>query len=419
MRGQSGSPIIIKGSSAVIGTQVYGLGDRNTASVIRGEYGNSYNAYQTAINASSTTGNGSSGNGLPRRNAPIVDNSEIEIEGFIDVLRKVGRAIGSQASSATLAADQASKGHIDVVIAGTALGVVSTAARRDQATQVSESQYRQCACRAIMAEAALQAVLRMDSQEAQDYGVMKKMGDIYSVNQNIISKVAPALAPSFTDPALSLAVSDDKQAERESRAPFPTIITDTAKRLDGSIGMTGEIQDESKGVAQPSLEAFSPLSKDLHHIAIENGESPESIKFLDEVSSASDKAGPTDLRNLGSCLETITTHSASIKSPGALQPDEMTLFQRAFLGEAALQTIDSMSSEVRVHGFTDLLHDVQTKIAPALGERIAERMPDLIESLNTLIEKVNSGNKAPLAPAPVPILRRPAKSILDLLNGSS
>jgi hypothetical protein len=242
------------------------------------------------------------------------------------------------------------------------------------------------------------------------------MGDIYGSNQNIIGKLASALAPSLMDPALRLAVSDDKQVEREQQGSFPTIVSDTTEKSDGSTGKIDEIQDGSKPAVQPSLQPSSPFAKELHESAIANGASADSIKFLDEVSSASDKAGVTDLSNLGSFLETITAHPTGIKSPDALQSDHITLCQRALLGEAALQTITSMPSEVRVNGFFDFMRDTVTKIGPKVGAKVAERIPDMIESLAPLVEKVNSGNKAPLAPEPVPILRRPTKSILDLLN---
>jgi hypothetical protein len=402
----------------VIGTSVYGLGTRNTASVIRGEFGNFYTAYRTAIHASSTTRNASLETALPSPNTPAVENAEIEIEGFIDVMKKIARVIGSQVSPATLAADSSSNGPLGGITAGTALCIVSAAAKDDHASQVSSLQYRQFACRAVMAEAALQAVLRMDPAEANEYGVIKKMGDIYSSNQNMIGNLASALAPSL-DSALRLAVSDDKQVEGEQQAPFPAIASDPIKTPDGSIGKTDEVHDVSKSAVQPDPQPSSSFAKDLHDSAIANGASAESLEFLDEVSSASDKAGVTDLSNIGSCLETIAAPPAGINSLDALQPDHITLCQRAFLGEAALQTITSMPSEVRVNGFFDFMRDTVTKIGPKVGAKVAERIPALIESLTPLVEKVNSGNKAPLAPEPVPILGRPVRSILDrLTNGS-
>ncbi|KAF5575447.1 glutamyl endopeptidase [Fusarium subglutinans] len=59
--GQSGSPVLIDGQNTSIGTNVYGLGTRNSASVIRGEYGNYYKSMVDALSSTEapvTTRNG-------------------------------------------------------------------------------------------------------------------------------------------------------------------------------------------------------------------------------------------------------------------------------------------------------------------------------------------------------------------------
>ncbi|KAF5637168.1 glutamyl endopeptidase [Fusarium sp. NRRL 52700] len=47
--GQSGSPVLIDGQNTSIGTNVYGLGTKNSASVIRGKYGNYYKGMVDAL----------------------------------------------------------------------------------------------------------------------------------------------------------------------------------------------------------------------------------------------------------------------------------------------------------------------------------------------------------------------------------
>ncbi|KAF5230824.1 hypothetical protein FANTH_13675 [Fusarium anthophilum] len=49
--GQSGSPVLIDGQNTSIGTNVYGLGTRNSASAIRGKYGNYYKSMVDALSS--------------------------------------------------------------------------------------------------------------------------------------------------------------------------------------------------------------------------------------------------------------------------------------------------------------------------------------------------------------------------------
>ncbi|KAF9766740.1 hypothetical protein IL306_000813 [Fusarium sp. DS 682] len=127
--GQSGSPVLIKGRNISIGAHVYGLGTKNSASVIRGQYGNYYKGMSNAVESTELAVATVHGIGYITINGTedlIPEESAGDEDSFWDTFSHVVN-IGAKIDSAVLQVGTPFLGPIGApvaAVAGTGLSVI-------------------------------------------------------------------------------------------------------------------------------------------------------------------------------------------------------------------------------------------------------------------------------------------------------
>jgi hypothetical protein len=344
---------------------------------------------------------------------PALKAAEPEAEEFFDVMKAIA-GIGLKVPAPYLISGSPFKGPIGIpmtAVAGMATRVVGKTMEQGSSTQLFGLWYRECACRAIMAEAALQAVLRMDARQAHEYGFFRQMEDAHKSSQHIVGKVATALTPYLLEPALRLAVFDDRAIEGQYQ-PYPTLVNDSTLTTDGN---------DAKSATISSPQPSKLLAKNLQKVAIARGESDEFVNFLGGILDIMDNAGPLTLSTFGDRLQNTTSDLTKIISIEALQPHFRVLCQRALIGDAALRTIIDMPDHARVEA--EIL-DSMLDTVELIGRKIIEIAPGMTRSLGPLIEQMRVSVKpGPSLPGQTnsedklgAASRRPGRSVLNLLT---
>ncbi|KAF5649355.1 glutamyl endopeptidase [Fusarium sp. NRRL 52700] len=222
--GQSGSPILISGESKSIGVASYGTGTRNTATVFRGRFGTYLSAMSGVMYALERGPAGSEDiryittDGRPEgstREEPLSDGRT-----FWEIFKKV-TSVGQTIDRSVLQTGSPFLGQVGspiAAVAGTALGVMSKLGT-DPSINISSAHvnYRQCATRAVLAEAAMQTVLKMDPHKANDLKIFDKMEDQFPETKDAIPRVAKLITPGIVESALRLSVNAQAAGEDISR----------------------------------------------------------------------------------------------------------------------------------------------------------------------------------------------------------
>ncbi|KAI0456466.1 trypsin-like serine protease [Xylaria acuta] len=256
--GQSGAPVIRKtANQVVIGTHVYGSGDKNQASVI-GKYGNDYDSLISVltkrhpivgthaginlVKPSSPTSNGalSMTTVQPLLKAPIFHTTGLitverppngeQTEGFFDVFKKVAGIVGNVGQHALPLVSPllGPAGGPVSAIAGAALGALANACAESamDGTMAPLNNTERVATgtmeRAILAEASLQAVLKMEDNAVTNK-IMNNMERTYTSLAPNVKYIAPKLAPGLLSSVSKFNVKKSfwQQEEELSRRHSP------------------------------------------------------------------------------------------------------------------------------------------------------------------------------------------------------
>src|SRR3569833_114280 len=247
--GQSGAPVIRKQRSAddpdhytVIGTHVYGYGDKNQASPIGAIHGNNYDNYVAAF--SQEFPKAGDIDGIPlvrpvaspstRASVPPVDGStanpgqigafsqtgfqpnqqQSDPESiFNDILKGVGSTV-AQVGSIALPLVSSRLGVFGgpvSVLAGAglqALGKACAESTLDTGATVDGSVVVPAGAieRAVLAESTLQAVCRLPQDHAVTRKLLGDMKQTFTAQAPSVKNLAPKLAPGLVQHALTLAV---------------------------------------------------------------------------------------------------------------------------------------------------------------------------------------------------------------------
>ncbi|KAI0546553.1 trypsin-like serine protease [Xylaria curta] len=279
--GQSGAPVIRKtGNQVAIATHVYGSGDKNQASVI-GKYGNDYDllisvltkrypvigTYEGAkiVNPSSSTSNGAPPTTpvQPLSKTPVFNSTgfitverssqEEQAEGFLDVLKKVG-SVASTIGQHALPFISPLLGPVGgpvSAIAGAALGTLANACAESamDGTVAPLNNTGRAATgaveRAVLAEASLQAVLKMENNDVTKK-IINNMQKTYTNLAPNVKHIAPKLAPgllssvSKINTKKSFLQHEEGLSRRQARRPLGGDWTESS--FDSNDFVTGMMQ---------------------------------------------------------------------------------------------------------------------------------------------------------------------------------
>ncbi|KAK3492025.1 uncharacterized protein B0T23DRAFT_132759 [Neurospora hispaniola] len=291
--GQSGAPVLkfkFSGSrvvpDAVIGTHCYGGSGNNSASVIGGQYGNDYKALLA---------------GLPKNGSPLVtdisqgilgvkpvDQVDLdEAEGFLDVLKDIGRVVAPIAQQGLSFASPflGPLGGPVSAIGGIALGALSKVCEESALDEDQAPSYKLedgIAQRAVLAEAALQTVLRMERSPANKR-IMDNMQAKYKgsrFDSEKANKLGTKLVPLLSQAGLHLAINENLATGRKQVSGVKKVPKPTGPEADGLEAGDPQIAGFINAVTQTEVKQYTSVGK------IDDAES----EFFDNLSAFIGKA---------------------------------------------------------------------------------------------------------------------------------
>ncbi|KAF4977236.1 hypothetical protein FZEAL_6219 [Fusarium zealandicum] len=377
--GQSGSPVLIDQKNTAIGVHVYGLGTKNSASVIRGKYGNYFKDLTSAMGGPGPVTTAGNGIGyIQVQGKPESELEEVplaEEESFWDTVSQVVN-VGSNIGGAVLQAGTPFLGPIGAPIAavvGTALCVVSKLT--DQGSEASfetgnpQAYYKQHATRAILGEAALQTVLKMNMEQLGRYKVYAKMKDHYGKTRNLVPRVARIIAPAITEPALRIAVETQAPTTRAC-ASYPKL-PETESSFDSvqKPFVEGLLEQCKPSSSQPTPEQedFFGFLTNIVHTAVS-----VATPVIGAISAIADVVGAAE--------------DSFVSDPTYMSSHMEVLCHRALLGEAALQALmDVPTNEIQQEGFFgDLVSTVKT-----IASTVIKVAPTVIKTVTPIVNAIN------------------------------
>ena len=419
----------------VIGTHVYGAGTNNHASAI-GKNGNDYDTMLKAFTAQLPTisesrgiklvklADGASNPFTPQTSTGFQQSGFTpkaageEEEGFFDVFRDVSRFVAG--ALPTVAPFLGPIGGPIAAVAGTAINAL--AGRAESAFDDPEAATRGITDRAVLAEAALQTVLKMEHGPVLEkvVGDMKKT---YTVHAPNIKLIAPKIAPTLFDAAQTINAGGQynyKNAGPRATLPPRRIQTDGSESAFGTSDFAaGLLQREARPlVGEEGF--FDGLSTIIN----------TGLRIAKPLLREGAKVGLGLLSNaLGaeSAWDQPTVPAEHIKAAELVS-------KRAILGEAALQALDKLNkrelTEVRLshdahgnpavnsseEGFFDNFLSVVQKIGTVAKAAAPHVLKAVVPIVTTVLSK-KSGAESLLALPRANLRKKP--SLAEMLTDGS
>ncbi|KAH6886854.1 hypothetical protein B0T10DRAFT_442993 [Thelonectria olida] len=392
-------------------------------SLQKGSNGSGY----SGMNGASGNGyNGLNGGGFPSIGHTISQNpavstrlTESEEEGFMDIFKKVAR-IGSKILPVASPLLGPVGGLLGPAVGGI-LGSLGAESGMDSNPDTNAS-----AERAILAEAALQAVLSSEHTEGLEE-VVSKMQSIWRIGAPRIDALASALTPIFTECGLELAthrlekgsgslgqesVLEPHRRDLGVSLPESAIGGEEAAFIQGLMGPTRALAGE-----EGMFDWLGPVLKQAALVA---------KPIVSQVASAAITSAAKKLKNSIGAESTISAPLSTNEEATKI------LLHRAVLADTALQALMTLPREKlnqlkpanqesgEAEGIFDFMKTAVQKIGPIAldtAKSAAKKyLPRLIDSASQTI----SGKLGLQPEAIVPVRGLVRKqSFLDVLNGKS
>ncbi|KAF4499130.1 hypothetical protein FAGAP_4723 [Fusarium agapanthi] len=353
--GQSGSPILISGESKAVGVASYGTGTRNTATVFRGGFGTYLSAMSGVMYALDRDPPGSENiryitiDGRPEGSAR--EETVSDGKAFWVIFKKVA-SVGQTIDHSVLRTGSPFLGQVGspiAAVAGTALGVMSKLGA-DASIDIDSVHvnYRQCAARAVVAEAAMRTVLKMDLHKANDFRIFDKMEDQFPETKDVVPRVAKLITSGIVESALRVSINAQAAGEDMSRL-YPKL-----PLKNGSLS----------GEAKLFVDAFARYTN--------QGNTNEMSEFLGSIVETALSTGPPNIngiiRAIGESELSVTDMSNHVE----------ILCHRAMIGDTCLQALIAIPLDQWMqNGLFD--HFVST--VGKIGRTVIEVAPVVIQDI--------------------------------------
>ncbi|KAL9111829.1 MAG: hypothetical protein Q9187_007870, partial [Circinaria calcarea] len=391
--GNSGSPVIRKPDMASIGVHVLG-GNPNSASVISGPYGNSFDALGAALNVkqkgsqgdSEATVDGNEADWLSWITIPIkeqfsggeadmpaeqdtgchdkeTDHSETTTptgqpdsesgsdEEFFNFIRKALRVAGPMG-----------------MIASAGLSVAGKLLARKKESAIDEAySFDGVAERALLGEAALAAVVQLGPSKCKNLGIFKRMQPTIRNLQPIYRRAGPAIIPFVMERAWRMTAAPtmltaEKSAEEPIELPRPVHSADTntvvfGPRLD--VNSEAFVEKLTESLSAEGTEAFADTESGIGTII------GRAIRVAGPVLGGPALAGI--VRVVGRLVEADLDQDteAEFNNPESSAYTYNAMTQRAIAGEAALGALLQTPVEVlEQEGFWNKINGPLIKYGP-------------------------------------------------------
>ncbi|KAL5590617.1 hypothetical protein FOBRF1_014174 [Fusarium oxysporum] len=424
--GQSGAPVLrnSNGRLHAIGTHSYGGGgfDSNSGTTIGNPHGNNYDdlislfdkrtifgdigrvqVVQTQDRTTSMNEPYGLSKGYPGR---AFETPRFDEESFFDTLKSVAH-VGRDAFPVASPFLGSIGGHLSAV-AGTLLGSLTESALSQSTDIVAHGP----AERAVLAEAALQAVLASEHDEYVTE-VINKMGQFWKAGAPKADTLAPAITPILAQCSVELSnqvapeTEDSKGPYFRDRRRLEVDITESAAMNGGAAFIQGILGPTRQ------LEGGRDVAQWL---------GPVLITAVSESKPLTSKPASAVLSGLGR----LDREELSIESSTSSANEDATriLIKRAVLADAALQAVMSLPRERLdrfrpvdgdgdVTGIFDFMKDVVQKLGP-IALDVAKRTA--IKFGPRLISAASWKSPGPDTQVPPPPQRMKKPSMMDYLN---
>ncbi|KAF7355689.1 ATP synthase f1 [Mycena sanguinolenta] len=422
--GQSGAPVLSKTPAGLIaiGTHCYGAGNgeaKNTGNSIGGQWGNDYNLLISVFDLEhSNHPQQHRGPSEKPKTNPVADPQlpvhPEHVESLVDVLGKIARIGGPiiQAGSSLL-------GPMGKLVTSAAGGLIGALAGQESTMEALVKGRRSTdiiapgvAERAVLAEASLQAVLRLMEQGDANDPVIKKvvhhMAHNYTYCAPKIGGLSSCLAPQLTECALDIA------AQRLNRAltePHQEAVFEPLPRKP----LTGLPSTESSGKQEAFIECLLSPTCPLR------GGEEGAFDFLGTLlMKAVSFAQPIVSQAANAVVNNVLPQATlSPVSPGNAEAADL-IFTRALVADTAVSALMSLTREEldtlkikrsaqeagteQQEGIVDFIKTTMQQIGPfALGTAksvITRFAPVLIDiAANKLKEKISPSKGSEATPS--------------------
>jgi hypothetical protein len=354
------------------------------------------------------------------------DYENHEAEGFFDILKQVGRVVGG-----TIPIASPLLGIIGgpiAAVAGSVLNNLAAESSFDVSSDLSTTGRAAGATeRAILAEAALQAVLKLPSDSLTAQKVLGDMKNTYTTHAPNLKDIAPKIAPILVQSAIRIK-GDQNYIGKLSGG----------QRTLPARPLTGVAHAEASFGSNDFLACMLAPTKPVDGEAEMFGHLGPLIdigtKFATPLLGQAAQKG---LGMLGGLLKESAFTSESNFADGDLKATEL-ISKRALLGEAALQAFSKLNKaeleELKIvdtqedsyeEGFIDFIKSSVQKIG-GIVRQVAPRVIETVMPIAIGAMKKTSQSGPSVAghlnvpPGPAPVLRKKASSsILDDLNNGN
>jgi hypothetical protein len=333
------------------------------------------------------------GNGFHTDHSNRIDHSvslsTMSEEGFLDFLKQGIKIGGPIIDNVLKGGLPKALGPLGGSISALASIALSTAGRLAESgfdeSDMGKAPAEGSAERAIMAEAAFQAMMKMDHQTLAEEGFFTDMWETVRRVAPVIMQVAPQVIEAATKPALQTAVKSFGQVQKNSAEGF---------------------YDGPKATSKPKSFKSNGYNGHTHHLPARG---PEAFLARFEAAASQGEEGlfddifsiaKTAVRTAGPVLVKVAEHglpllknllAESSFEDGQSEPTEgfHGIRERAILAEAALQAAMKARPEVlEEEGFFSTMIDVFHKVAPV----VAKAAPIVIKNVIPIVSNLMGGS---------------------------
>ncbi|TDZ31010.1 Glutamyl endopeptidase [Colletotrichum spinosum] len=449
--GQSGAPILQVADNRLvsIGTHCYGGGgdDSNSGNSIGGPYGNNYHALLALFDSSEfppaqrhgmklltadpsarprgerLNGNGhgngyNNGTGTGTGNGNGYNGSEgtgSDEEGFFDIIRSIAKVAGPVVSTVTPFLGPIG-GPVGAV-AGTilsAVGGAESAIIEGNASGVVENSITSGAAeRAVLAEASLQALLKLEhSPETAE--LLRSISSKYSAFRPKLDAIAQVTQPQLTECGLMLAHQQIARIHERGVIGIQESEIELPRQQLKGVGSNSVYDQQQQGrqtaFVQGLLAPTRPVSGEEGFFDLLGPVLSKGISFAKPfIAGAAQGALSGVIGRLGGGAES----SLDAPAPGTHEHATRLAFKRAAAAEAALQTLMALPGEkldrLRVNdpqggeeGFFDVIKAGVQRIAPAVIDvaktALRKVVPVIVDAASEKIRSAAGAESGSLPP---------------------
>ncbi|KAF8435923.1 hypothetical protein BGX38DRAFT_1274737 [Terfezia claveryi] len=420
--GQSGSPVLLEehGKYTSIGVHTYGGRTINSATVLGNDnHITTYRAFcvqemwkQDHYKATRVPAGVPAGVSVYRIPMQEIEIGQQSTESFLDVFKDVLKVVLPVAST-VVSVGAPLLGPVGAVVAPLAGVALQAASKLTESAfeNATESHIRSAldsdgaVHRAILCEAAIHALGRLDDETLHNSGALATMSQVYAAHADRVKRLTPHLSKALLEPSLRIAMDQVRLAHNptltpssqfKKRAPIPgaeSFLAGTESELAADSNGTTFVRDMITGDSEVVNESFIGTMFDV----LKKG-----AIFATPLVTALARTG-LDKLDQAVAAKNPRTESGFVENPQSVLD---MLPKRALVGEAALHAVMKLpkeyllaryakpGSDVETESLKDVMNSVSQKIAP----RVFAAAPVVYKAVTPIIkdlmkQNVGSGGK--------------------------